>query len=64
MLVTQHKKPKPYNVGYVPSSDTPDDDTLMSKEEFFAKLDRSLEEIRQGKGTRIRSKEELRDYFA
>ncbi|MDR1170139.1 MAG: prevent-host-death protein [Prevotellaceae bacterium] len=40
-----------------------DDDTLMSKEEFFAKIDRALQEANQGKGTVIRSKEELKAYF-
>jgi major membrane immunogen (membrane-anchored lipoprotein) len=40
-----------------------DDDTLMSKEEFFEKIDRALQEAKQGKGTVIRSKEELKAYF-
>jgi antitoxin (DNA-binding transcriptional repressor) of toxin-antitoxin stability system len=30
-----------------------EDDTLMSKEEFFAMIDRSLEEVKQGKVTRL-----------
>lgn len=30
-----------------------EDDTLMSKEEFFAMIDRSLEEVEQGKVTRL-----------
>jgi len=33
------------------------DDTLMSKEQFFAKIDRALEQAKQGK-TRTLSKEE------
>ncbi len=40
-----------------------EDDTLMSKEEFFAKIDKALEEAEQGKVTRIRSKEELSAFF-
>ncbi len=30
-----------------------EDDTLMSKDEFFAMIDRSLEEVEQGKVTRL-----------
>lgn len=30
-----------------------EDDTLMSKEDFFAMIDRSLEEVEQGKVTRL-----------
>lgn len=30
-----------------------EDDTLMSKGEFFAMIDRSLEEVEQGKVTRL-----------
>ncbi|MDR2130157.1 MAG: type II toxin-antitoxin system Phd/YefM family antitoxin [Odoribacteraceae bacterium] len=40
-----------------------EDDTLMSKEEFFAKIDRSLKEIEEGKCTRIRTNEELKAFF-
>ncbi|MDR1381402.1 MAG: type II toxin-antitoxin system Phd/YefM family antitoxin [Tannerella sp.] len=36
-----------------------DDDTLMSKDEFFAKIDRALQEAKEGKVTKIKSKEEL-----
>ena len=35
------------------------DPTCMSKEEYFAKIDRSLEQARQGKVRRINSIEEL-----
>lgn len=37
----------------------PEDETLMRKEDFFAKIDKSLEEARQGKVTRAHTKEEL-----
>jgi antitoxin (DNA-binding transcriptional repressor) of toxin-antitoxin stability system len=40
-----------------------EDDTLMSKEDFFAKLEKSKREIKEGKGVVIRSKEELQAYF-
>ncbi|NLJ01276.1 MAG: prevent-host-death protein [Bacteroidales bacterium] len=40
-----------------------EDDTLMSKEEFFAKIDRALKEAEQGKVTRISSEEELASFF-
>ena len=39
------------------------DDTLMSKEDFFAKIDRSLQGIREGKCTTIHSRKELIEYF-
>ena len=39
------------------------DDTELSKEEFFARVDESREEARQGKVHRIESKEELRNFL-
>jgi len=36
-----------------------EDDTLMSKEEFFAKIDRSIQQAKEGKVTRIDNHEEL-----
>jgi antitoxin (DNA-binding transcriptional repressor) of toxin-antitoxin stability system len=39
------------------------DDTLMSKEEFFAKIDRAREQIKQGKCTTVHSIEELLEYL-
>ena len=39
------------------------DDTLMSKEDFFAKIDRARQEAKEGKGTVINTKEELNAYF-
>lgn len=40
-----------------------EDDTLMSKEAFFAILDSSLQEIYDGKGIRIKGKDELKNYL-
>jgi hypothetical protein len=40
-----------------------DDPTLMTKEEFFAKVDKSLEQARQGRVHRIESKEELGQFL-
>jgi antitoxin (DNA-binding transcriptional repressor) of toxin-antitoxin stability system len=40
-----------------------EDDTLMSKEDFFAKIDRALEQARQGKGRVFNSSKELREYY-
>lgn len=37
-----------------------EDDTLMSKEDFFRKLDKSLQQAKDGKTTRVSSKEELK----
>jgi hypothetical protein len=66
MLVTQHTKAKPYELGYVPHSAPHGDeydDTLMSKEEFFAKLDRGEEAIRQGKGIPMLPGETLTEFL-
>jgi hypothetical protein len=57
-ILIQRGKSKSYKVIAIS-----DDDTLMSKEEFFVKIDRALQEENQGKGTVIRSKEELKAYF-
>ncbi len=40
-----------------------EDDTLMSKEEFFAKIDRSLQQAKEGKVTTLNSREELLAYL-
>lgn len=53
-ILVQRGKTKAYKITPVVA-----DDTLMSKEEFFAKVDRALEEAREGKVTRVRTKEEL-----
>lgn len=36
-----------------------EDPTLMTKEEFFARVDKAREEIRQGKGKRFSNLEEM-----
>lgn len=36
-----------------------EDDTLMTKEEFFAKIDRAIERVRAGQYTEVTNKEEL-----
>jgi antitoxin (DNA-binding transcriptional repressor) of toxin-antitoxin stability system len=56
-ILIQRGKNKSYKI--VAVADDNDDDALMSKEAFFAKIDRALEEARQGKVTRVKSKEEL-----
>lgn len=40
-----------------------EDDTLMSKEEFLAKIDRATQSIKEGKGKTVYSKKELLDYL-
>ncbi|MDR1021944.1 MAG: hypothetical protein LBL94_01525 [Prevotellaceae bacterium] len=51
MIATQPKT-KPYSTSYVPHT-VPHvdehDDTLMNKEEFFAEIDRSLQQAKEGK---------------
>ncbi|GHV35076.1 hypothetical protein FACS1894178_3880 [Bacteroidia bacterium] len=39
------------------------DDTLMSKEEFFAKIDAGIAEYKAGKTKRIQGKEELMSFL-
>ncbi|MDF9830871.1 type II toxin-antitoxin system Phd/YefM family antitoxin [Parabacteroides sp. PF5-6] len=53
-ILVQRGKTRSYKI--VPIAD---DDTLMSKEEFFARIDQALQEAREGKVIKTRSKEEL-----
>ena len=39
------------------------DPTLMTKEEFFARVDEALEQARQGRVHRIETKEELNQFL-
>ena len=41
-----------------------EDDTLMTKEEFFAKIDRAIERVRAGQYTEVTNKEELTAFLA
>jgi antitoxin (DNA-binding transcriptional repressor) of toxin-antitoxin stability system len=47
-ILIQRRKNKSYKI--VPVSE---DDTLMSKEEYFAKLERSVQSIKKGKGKKM-----------
>jgi hypothetical protein len=58
MLALKSKASRGYSATMVPH-----DDTLMGKEEFFAKIDRALQDIKDGKGTAVCSKEELKAYL-
>jgi len=40
-----------------------DDETLMSKEDFFEKIDRAEKSIKDGKGKTVTTKEELFAYL-
>ncbi len=40
-----------------------EDDTLMTKEEFFRKVDEGIRQIEEGKGTNVRTPEELDEFF-
>ena len=40
-----------------------EDPTLMTKEEFFARVDEAREEIRQGKGKRFSNPEEMNEWL-
>ena len=39
------------------------DDTLISKEEFFRKIDQAYDDIKAGKGIVVNSREELNAYL-
>ncbi|MBQ3688624.1 MAG: hypothetical protein II937_02030 [Bacteroidales bacterium] len=39
------------------------DHTLMTKEEYFAKIDRSLEQAKRGEVKTVKNKQELEEYF-
>lgn len=39
------------------------DDSLMTEEEFYAKIDRSIQQAKEGKTTRIEGKEGLRNFL-
>lgn len=41
-----------------------EDDTLMTKEEFFAKIDQAIERVRAGQYTEVTNKEELTAFLA
>ncbi|MBO6117569.1 MAG: hypothetical protein J6P44_03395 [Bacteroidales bacterium] len=43
--------------------ETPKDDTLMTKEEFFAMIDRRMEEYEKGNYITFDSPEEMEQYF-
>src|SRR5690606_13307839 len=57
-ILIQHKKNKSYKI--VPVTE---DDTLMSKEEFFAKIDKSLQQAKEGKRHSMNEGESLDDFL-
>ena len=57
-ILLQRRKNKSYKI--VPVTN---DDTLMSKAEFFTKLNRAAQEIYEGRGSTVHSKEELIAYL-
>ena len=50
---------KSRDFGYFKLVPLTEDDTLMTKEEFFAKIDRAIERVRAGQYTEVSTKEEL-----
>lgn len=57
-ILIQRKKNKSYKI--VPVTE---DDTLMSKEEFFAKIDKSLQQAKEGKRYSMNEGESLDDFL-
>ena len=58
-LLIQRGRSKAYKVTAVS-----EDDTLMSKEEFFAKIDRSLQEAKEGRTFAMLPNESLDDFLS
>ena len=40
-----------------------EDDTLMTREELYQKIDRGIQEIKEGKGYKVSTKEELERFL-
>lgn len=40
-----------------------EEDTVMTKEELYQKIDKGIREVREGKGYRVTTKEELERYL-
>lgn len=57
-IIIQRGKNKSYKL--VPIAK---DDSLMTKDEFYAKIDRSLKQIKEGKFTRIETKDDLENFL-
>ena len=57
-ILIQRGRNKSYKVTQVTH-----DDTLMSKEDFFAKLDRASRSIKEGKGIVLNNAEEINAFF-
>lgn len=57
-ILIQRGKNKSYKITPIT-----EDDTLMSKEEFYAKLDRSIEQAKEGKIYSVSSTEELNKFL-
>jgi len=58
-VLIQRGRAKAYKITSVSN-----DDTLMSKEQFFAKIDRSLQEAKEGKTITMLPNESLDDFLA
>lgn len=57
-ILIQRKKNKSYKIVRVT-----EDDTLMSKEEFFSKIDKSLQQAKEGKRCSMNEGESLDDFL-
>ena len=57
-VLIQRGRTKSYRIAPVSN-----DDTLVSKEVFFAKIDQAVKDIEDGKGIVIENREELMAYF-
>jgi hypothetical protein len=56
-VVVQRAKNKAYRL--IPVAN----DTCMTQEEFYAKIDRSIKEFEEGKFTRVETREDLKNFL-
>ena len=57
-ILIQRGRNKSYKVSQITH-----DDTLLSKEDFFAKLDKAIKNIKEGKGIVLNNTEEINAFF-
>lgn len=58
-LLIQRGKNRSYKI-----SPVVEDDTLMSKEEFYAKIQLSLQQVKEGKVVTLKTKEDIRNFLS
>jgi hypothetical protein len=63
-ILIQRGKSRSYKIVPIKKvEDEEEDDSLMTKEEFFAKIERAAQSIEEGRGVTLHSKEEILAYL-